>query len=48
VFTDKAATVVGYGVTNVSVPDGATKPWSVTATFKVPPQVICVLRGVDT
>jgi outer membrane lipoprotein SlyB len=48
VFTDREATVIGYGVTDVSVPAGATKPWSVTATFKVPSRVICVLRGVDT
>jgi hypothetical protein len=45
-FTNAHATDLDYAATSVRVAAGKSKPWSTTATFAAPKQVLCVLRGV--
>jgi hypothetical protein len=45
-FTTDHATVIGHASTTVTVPGGASHPWTVAATFHPASPTRCVLRGV--
>jgi hypothetical protein len=47
-FTTKQSTVLTRGQTKVPVKAGATKSWTVAASFAKTKGVVCVLRGVST
>jgi len=45
-FTTDRATVIGVGATSVRVGAGATKRWTVAASFVAATPTLCVLSGV--